>query len=545
MATPVEWRPGMDITAPRLESMNQRNQFMVTNYGADASGGTDASGGIQEALNAARDLGGAQVLVPPGVYLIGKTLRIYSNTRLTLMHGAEFRRNVAGTMLINGDSGQSFGGYSGHSRIVIEGGLWNMRGTTAGLTGNAMCISIGHATDIVIRDLEVRDVSGYHAIELNSTSHGLIENCRFRGYVDNTADKSRSFSEAVQIDLAKGSGEFGGFGPYDHTPCVDVLVQGCHFGNSDTAGTTAWPRGVGSHSATITKWHRRIRVANNSFEGLLQFAVSAYNWEDVTISGNTFVSCGSGVRLRTVIEADPNDTKNPDGVQTNASQQMRNLAVTGNTFRGGTGYDNVIVALGEATGTVLNVAITGNTIDGSGGTEAAIRLQRVSRAVVSDNVIANSSGTGISTSYQNNTVISGNVVWGAGAYGITMDNSDNSNIIGNTVRDPQQSGIFLNGPGSDIQVRDNFVDGANQAGLTSSVPAAIRLSTTALTAVAITANKCRPGGAAKPARNGLYIAPGHTGIQRFGNDMRGTWVSGQPGIDDQSTSPQTAATDIQ
>ncbi|WP_327671814.1 MULTISPECIES: right-handed parallel beta-helix repeat-containing protein [unclassified Streptomyces] len=543
MATPVEWRPGMDITAPRLESMNQRNQFMVTNYGADASGGTDASGGIQEALNAARDLGGAQVLVPPGVYLIGQTLRIYGNTRLTLMQGAEFRRNVAGTMLINGDSGQAFGGYTGHSRIVIEGGLWNMRGTTSGLTGAAMCISIGHATDIVIRDLEVLDVSGYHAIELNSTSHGLVENCRFRGYVDNTADHSRGFSEAVQIDLAKGSGEFGGFGPYDHTPCIDILVQGCHFGNSDTAGTTAWPRGVGSHSATISKWHRRIRIANNSFEGLLQFAVSAYNWEDTTVTGNTFVSCGSGVRLRTVIEADPNDTKNPDGVQTNASQQMRNLAVTGNTFRGGTGYDNVIVALGEATGTVLNVAITGNTIDGSGGTEAAIRLQRVSRAVVSDNVVANSSGTGISTSYQNNTVISGNVVWGAGAYGITMDNSDNSNIIGNSIRDPQQSGIFLNGPGSDIQVRDNFVDGANQAGLTSSVPAAIRLSTTALTAVAITANKCRPGGASKPARNGLYIAAGHTGVQRFGNDMRGTWATAN-GIDD-SSGASTVATDLQ
>ncbi|MEW2351430.1 right-handed parallel beta-helix repeat-containing protein [Streptomyces sp. NPDC006684] len=544
MADPVIWQPGMDITAGRLAAMAAGEMIVVTQLGADSSGASDSAAGIQAALDQARAQRGGWVLVPPGTYMIGATLRIYSNTRLTLMAGAEFRRNVADTMIINGDADQNKGGYTGESRITIEGGLWNMRGTIAGLTGDAMCISIGHATDITIRDLEVRDVSGYHAIELNSTSHGLVENCKFRGYVDNSADQSRSFSEAVQLDLAKSVGVFGGFGPYDHTPCEDILVSGCHFGASGTFGTTAWPRGVGSHSATIGRWHRRIRVSDCSFEGLLQFAVSAYNYEDLTVTGNTFVSCGSGVRLRTVILTDTEDTKDTAGNQTGASQNMRNLAVVGNSFRGGTGYDNCIVALGETSGTVLNVAITGNTIDGSGGTESAIRLQRVSRAVVSDNVVANSSGTGISTSYQNNTVISGNVIWGAGAYGITMDNSDNSQIIGNSVRDPQQSGIFVNGPGSDIQIRDNFVDGANQGGATSSVPAAIRLSTTALNAVAITANKCRVGGASKPARNGLYIAAGHTGIQRFGNDMRGTWATAN-GIDDQSTSPQTVATDIQ
>lgn len=208
MATPV-WLPGMDITAERLDAMQQAASLLVTNYGADPSGTANANPGIQEALNIARDLGGAQVVVPPGVYLIGATLRIYGNTRLSLMAGAEFRRNVAGTMIINGDAGQAFGGYTGHSNIVIEGGLWNMRGTTAGLTASAMCISIGHATDITVQDLEVRDLPGFHAIEMNSTTHGVIRNCKFRGYVD---PGGRDFSEAVQIDLAKSSGVFGGSG---------------------------------------------------------------------------------------------------------------------------------------------------------------------------------------------------------------------------------------------------------------------------------------------------------------------------------------------
>ncbi|MFC8124647.1 right-handed parallel beta-helix repeat-containing protein [Streptomyces sp. NPDC057302] len=538
MATPIEqWFPGDDITAGRLEAMNQRSWLMVTNYGADASGNIDAAAAIQLALNAARDVGGAWVLVPPGVYLIGQTLRIYGNTRLTLMAGAEFRRNVAGTMLINGDSGQAFGGYTGHSRIIIEGGLWNMRGTTVGLTGSAMCISIGHAKDIVVRDLEIRDLPGFHGIELNSTTHGTISGCQFRGYVD---PGGRDFSEAVQLDLAKSVDVFGGFGPYDHTPCEDILITGCHFGASGTAGTTAWPRGIGSHSATIGRWHRRIRISDNSFEGVLQYAVSAYNYEDCTIVGNTFVACGSGVRLRTVILSDPEDTKDVNGNPTGASQNMRNLTVSGNSFRGGLAYDEPIIALGEVSGTILNLAITGNTIDGSTSSQAGIRLQYVSRAAVGDNVIANTAGTGISTEDGNNLLISSNIVWTSGAHGITMVTTDNSEIIGNHIRDPANSGILVQG-GTDIQIRTNFVDGANRV---ASSAYGIRVSTNPV-AIAISGNKSRPGASATKAVRGLSISSG-TGIHRFGNDMRGTWSgAGGTGIEDASTSPNTTATDIQ
>lgn len=439
-------------------------------------------------------------------------------------------------MIINGDAGQDLGGYTGHSRITVEGGLWNMRGTTSGLTASAMCMSFGHCENIMVRDVEIRDVSGYHAIELNSTNHGRIQDCRFLGYVD---PGGRDFSEAVQIDLAKSSGVFGGFGPYDHTACEDIAVTGCYFGASGTAGTTAWPRGVGSHSATITKWHRRIRIANNAFEELLQFAVSAYVWEDVTIVGNTFNDCGSGIRIRSVILSDTEDTKLPDGTQTSASQAQRNFTVTGNAFRGGGDYDNPIIVLGETSGKVHGVAIVGNSIDGT-TTQAGIRLQYVERATVSDNVVTSTASTAISTEDQNNTVISGNVVWAPGAHGITMVDSDNSNILNNHIRDPENSGILVQG-GSDIQIRNNFVDGANN---TASSSYGIRVSTAAV-AVAISGNKCRPGSAATKAVNGLSIAAGVTGVHRFGNDMRGTWSGAAGGIDDLSTTPQTVATDIE
>jgi len=528
----------MDITAGRLESMNQRAWLMVTNYGADASGTVNAHTQIQLALNDARDRGGAWVLVPPGTYLLGATLRIYNNTRLTLMQGVEFRRNHGGTMLLNGDPGQAYGGYTGHSNITIEGGLWNMQGTVAGMTSSAMCMSFGHATNLCVTDLEIRDVPGYHGIEYNSTQHGTIRNCRFRGYID---PGGRDFSEAVQFDLAKSSGEFGGFGPYDNTPTEDVTVTGCYFGSSGTAGTTAWPRGIGSHAATIQRWHRRIRISDCAFEGVLQYAVSAYNWEDLTVTGNTFVGCGSGVRIRSVIKSDVNDTINASGVQTNESQPMRNVTVTGNTFRDGTGYDNVIIAQGEVnTGTILNLAIVGNTIDKNTGGQAGIRLNYVSRATVGDNVVANAAGTGISCENQNNTIISNNVVWTAAAHAITMVSSDNSNIIGNHVRDPGQSGILVQG-GSDIQIRNNFVQGANKGGGTNY---GIRIST-ATNSVSTTGNKVRPNTSGTNATYAYSATNTVTNAQRHGNDFRplgGSWATAA--IDPGETGVSTVATDI-
>ncbi|MGD6750997.1 right-handed parallel beta-helix repeat-containing protein [Streptomyces sp. BH105] len=541
MATPVEqWLSGMDITSGRLEAMNQQKSWVsVTNYGADPSGGANAAPGIQAALDYARDMGGAQVMVPPGVYLIGTTLRIYSNTKLTLMAGAEFRRNVAGTMLINGDSGQSLGGYTGHSRIVIEGGLWNMRGTASGLTGAAMCISIGHATDIMIRDLEVRDVSGYHAIELNSTSHGLIQNCRFRGYVDNSGDNSRNFSEAVQIDLAKGSGEFGGFGPYDQTPCEDILVTGCHFGASGTAGTTAWPRGVGSHSATIGRWHRRVRISDCSFENLLQYAISAYVYEDLTVTGNTFVACGSGVRLRSNILTDPNDTLDVNGNQTNASQPMRNLSIVGNTFRDMGNYADAIEARGETSGTVLNVTISGNVFDGTGTTANGIRLQYVERASVTGNAVANIGNTAISMEDCNRiTVGSNQVTWGHG-YGITAVDCTQVTIADNQVCYPGKGGILVDEGASDIHLRGNFIKGPSRD--SNDGYWGINVTGNA-SSVSITGNKTRPFGSAPEGKGGLRINTGVTLVHRFGNDWRGSTWTGAALTD--PTASSTSATDV-
>ncbi|EFL01579.1 conserved hypothetical protein [Streptomyces sp. SPB78] len=106
---------------------------------------------LQAALNTARDAGGGWVIVPPGTWDVSALpLRIYRNTRLTLADGAVIRRAGNGTMLLNGDAGQPLGGYTGHGSLIIEGGTWDSQAVQ--YPTSAMCISIGHAEDVTIRD---------------------------------------------------------------------------------------------------------------------------------------------------------------------------------------------------------------------------------------------------------------------------------------------------------------------------------------------------------------------------------------------------------
>ncbi|MEH0627813.1 right-handed parallel beta-helix repeat-containing protein [Streptomyces stelliscabiei] len=524
----------LDVTgsfAPTNLQLSGMRVFNPRVYGAAGNGTGNAATGIQAALDAAAASSvGGWVLVPSGTYMIGATLRIYGNTRLTLMPGAEFRRNYAGTMLLNGDSGQSYGGYTGHGNILVEGGLWNMRGMTGGLTASAMCMSFGHARNITVRDVEIRDLPGYHAIEFNAIQTGRVENCQFRGYID---PGSRDFSEAVQIDLAKGSSYFGGFGPYDNTSCQDIEIRGCYIGASGTAGTVAWPRGVGSHSATIGTRHSGIRIISNTFDGCTQYAVGGYDWRDTVVEDNTVSGCGAGVRIRVVDTGDTEDTKNLAGTQTGASQDLRNITISGNTIRGTTGYDDAILLMGEATGKVLDATVTGNVIDGvTSGSQNGIRLEYAEQYTVSANLVRDTAGTGISQQNIVGATVTGNRVYAPTASGISCDTGTGAVISGNSLRDPGVNGVHVLG-GSDVQVVGNYIKGASRAAAGSW---GIRCSTSS-DGLLITGNKIRKYGSGNEVAAGIGITSTCTNVRRWGNDLLDT------GLDDQSTGAEPSPFD--
>jgi hypothetical protein len=375
-------------------SVNQKaSNFydVVRDYGVSAGEG-DSATKIQNALNAARNAGGGTVYIPTGTYNLGSRLEIYTGTTLLLSQKAVMFRNHTSNMIINGAGGASYSGYAGQTDIKIIGGIWECRGTAFPSTP-AMGISIGHGSNIIIQDLTVSNVGGYHAIEINSSKNVRISNCRFVGYKDTG---SRAYSEAVQIDLAKSSGVFGAFGSYDNTPCTDVVVENCYFGPSGTAGTTSWPTGVGSHSYTSGYKHTNVKIIGNTFDSMTEYAVRLdVAYDDIIISNNIIKNCYAGIGAG-FDQAD----------RITSAQQCKNLIITGNQVEGAgstsghmgiyvVNYDGVTVndnhvknfgVDGVAFTTVVDGTINGNRIENIGNDGIDIRTNS-SSLMVSNNVI--------------------------------------------------------------------------------------------------------------------------------------------------------------
>lgn len=459
-ALTVDGQPG-GATFPRAHIYN------VVDRGAIGNGVADDAPAIQSALNAARDGGGGTVLVPAGTYKLATLpLRIYRNTHLRCMPGARLVRAASTTMIVNGDSGQNFGIYTGHGGITIEGGTWDMQGTV--VTAASMCMSFGHAEGITVRGITVLDLPGYHGIEFNAIKRGKVLNSGFYGYID---PGSRDFSEAIQIDLAKSSSEFGSFGPYDDTPCIDIHIDGCSVGPSGTAGTTSWPRGIGSHSASPDKQHKDIRITNCTFYGCLQFAIGAYIWSGVIIEGVQMRDCAAGIRIRPLTSGTASQ-RTPAGATEptiTGSQPVTGYVINGMTMIGGGGFDAAVRVDGEETGYVGSVALDSIVVRDVAG--SAIRLLYAEDYSVQQVLVVNAGGSAISQFGSRRGRVQGCTVNGTAGTGITLDSRGTPAAAATdvTIADCSVTGAASGGisiwDGADIVVRDCSLHDLTGAGV--------------------------------------------------------------------------------
>lgn len=317
-------------------------------FGAVGDGVADDAPAIQAALNV-----GGWVYVPAGTYRLATLpLAIGQDTRLTLDPGARLVRAAAAGMLLNGVAGQAdTPGYTGRGNIIVEGGVWDAQGAV--ITGYSCAMLFAHAENITVRDATILNVPGYHGIEINSTKTSRITNCRFYGFTQ-TVDAPR-WSEAIQFDGAYSSAGFADWGPYDSTRCDDAIVSGCTFGPSGDAGTTAWPRAVGSHSSDGSNppnRHLRINILDNHMTQTTENAVRAWQWEQAIIARNHVVSpLGCGISVAGCMHVDVLDNQvfdaRQNGIQVDATSQV-NLR------------QNHVVGSGAATNnTYYGIALTG------------------------------------------------------------------------------------------------------------------------------------------------------------------------------------------
>lgn len=394
----------LSITNPTT----QTNVYdVVRDYGV-VPGEANSATKIQNALNAARDAGSGIVYIPAGTYNLQSTLEIFSGTTLYLTpKTVMFRQFASSPFLANGAYGASYSGYSGQSNIRIVGGIWESRGQAYPIQP-AMGISIGHGTDIIIQDLTISNIGGYHAIEINSSKNVRIKNCRFVGYVDTGG---RDYSEAIQIDLAKGSAYFGWFGTYDNTTCEDVVIDSCYFGSSSTGGTVAWPTGIGSHSYTTNYYHNNIKIINNTFEGLTEYAIRSFClYKNLIISNNSIRNCYGGI----AIGPDGNvDHTEPIGANmlAFAPQITYDVIISDNIIdNSSTTGTNGIWVVNANSVTISNNRIKGISRQGSNLADGILCVQ-VINLMINNNIIENIGDDGIDVRTNSTAVmISNNII---------------------------------------------------------------------------------------------------------------------------------------
>lgn len=152
----------------------------VRDFGACGDGISDDSGAIQRALDAGQEL----VVIPYGIYKIGQTLRLHSNTHLKIHPSAQlFLADGAGLnahsfLLANYDPEH------GNENIHVEGGIWdgknqvNPRGPNAPDSYTGVLMNFIKVSNLTLRHLTVRDAESYF-IRLGEARDFTVEHIRF------------------------------------------------------------------------------------------------------------------------------------------------------------------------------------------------------------------------------------------------------------------------------------------------------------------------------------------------------------------------------
>lgn len=331
-------------------------------YGAVLDGVADDTSAVQSMLDAGpgpSSIAGAAIrLSAPLVLRTGAHLQA---------HGARVSGSGGHGLLRNFAPDDSFTGYDGHGDITVEGGIWDARGELAAPGGphageawNAITFAKGRR--VVVRDLEVRNVASYHAVEVNACDGALIDNVTARGFL--LSLPHRVFSEAFQIDVALSPAS-SDLGVWDGTHSRDVTVRACHAGPSldhdPATGSGLGPFGalVGSHARFEDRMYEGIRILDNVCEGALKYGVHAFAWRDPVIRGNTIIGVGTngvlveggqgGIVSGNVLNATGSNAVNVTGTD--------GVVVSGNTVRGTASNHGIYLSSTQGTG------VTGNRVE--------------------------------------------------------------------------------------------------------------------------------------------------------------------------------------
>ena len=229
-----------------------------------------------------------------GTYYIGKdataaALKIRPNTVIDL-NGSTLKRSGSMGNMFQCCDGRGYTsdatGYTLCNDIAIKNGV--LDGTDGDPTNSANLVNFGHASGIILENLDITNGRGGHLVEFTGCENIYVKSCTFDGFLnDNLTDAV----EALQLDICAskktGGQEWNGIycgegtSGADNTPCRNVRIENCHFFD--------YPSAIGNHKGVKGVYTDNVVITNNYFENTLnsnQPAIWAYNFSNSTIEDN-------------------------------------------------------------------------------------------------------------------------------------------------------------------------------------------------------------------------------------------------------------------
>lgn len=476
--------------------------FNVMDYGAQGIGGDDTTS-CQAAINAAMAAGGGTVFFPPG-FTFGLTDYLYISDNITLSaYGATIKAIGVHGLVRMYQATDSWTAYNGRSNIRVEGGIWDANandGTTGTVFGLVVAFTLGHNYGVTFEDVTIKNVSCTHAIDITASRKVRILNCTFRGFIDNTGDSSRQFSEAIQLDAAISTS--GSIGANDNTMTQDVVVEGCYFGSSERLGP--FGRAVGAHTSVSGSYYEDIRITDCRIEGAIQEAIRPYAWRRAVIKGNTITGTGTSSIVIT----------GPDPVAAGYDLTSHRITIDDNIIEA-PATNTPIRVVGYSTAQPTGVIITNNTVVNSPST--GIYVSYADRPLIANNTAIDSATSSIYAINCTTPQIVDNMSVRAIGSAIGVDTCTGGKVANNVIEGAASGtghGCFI-GTSTDVAVTDNRIAAVRGSGIRS---------TSSALRTRILGNTIMRGGV---TALGVDITASSTGCVVIGNDLSsGSWSAG-------------------
>lgn len=233
---PAETANGMDRVAlgsTAIAELIPVGYVTPMQFGAACNGVTNDSSAIAAALLYAADKNIPVIIDKDSQCVMDTPIFLPSYSHLIIDGEVLGGGNEGNTYFTTADGVTSYPLYTGPHDIVVEGsGVVNMRGNVFTTHGPSP-FRIFHSQNVTIKDITIRDISMFHAIEIGGSKNVLIDNVRFEGWHQN--NNTHGWHEMIQIEHISQGGT-GIAVPFDGTRPENVTIRNCWFGASNNGG---------------------------------------------------------------------------------------------------------------------------------------------------------------------------------------------------------------------------------------------------------------------------------------------------------------------